>query len=527
MREIRIDMATVYKLPHPQLKSYLNRQVAGSDAIYTTPFGGDEDMFWHSLDEWIHYLQSHLEIPRLLAYELEMAEKVGPMSFQKPLVERLESISSYYSSVDVAQDDIDPEYVDMTLRRWGKPSNLQMLSYAQAVDRLKRNTNSGSPYFTRRGLVLEKGLVGKVDYAGGSEWYTTTPDGRFRCSATLGWRGQEGGPNPEDTKQRDLWMFPMDLNIQENRVYMPLITYGQQSKSVPGWLGNDAVDLAITKMFKRKEDSAYIAATDFTKYDQHFGKAMQNAVKLFITKAFADTPDLRVWLDEIFPAAYAIPLITRWGRMMTGWHGEGSGSGGTQGAETPGHSILQTEAASRQNQVKNLIGYCLGDDGILTYPGLDIDTIMDVYQSHGMEMNPSKQSLERDACIYLRRYHEKDYIINGINVGIYPTTRALGKLKFLERFHDPKVWNAESVCTRSLSIIENCCYHPLRDEFFKFCMERDKFRLGLDIPGYIDNFEDKVRDAVANRVIGYQYTDEMHPKPAKSWWVYQKLKAMQ
>lgn len=81
----------------------------------------------------------------------------------------------------------------------------------------------------------------------------------------------------------------------------------------------------------------------------------------------------------------------------------GSGSSGTNGDETLGHKYLQHDAARRAGAKLNKHSQCLGDDGILSYPGITVDHVVKIYTSYGLEMNPDKQYAAQDNTIYLRR----------------------------------------------------------------------------------------------------------------------------
>lgn len=81
----------------------------------------------------------------------------------------------------------------------------------------------------------------------------------------------------------------------------------------------------------------------------------------------------------------------------------GSGSGGTNFDETLAHRALQYAAAFNQNQELNPNSQCLGDDGILTYPGINVEDVVKVYASMGQDMNPEKQYAAKDNTVYLRR----------------------------------------------------------------------------------------------------------------------------
>lgn len=493
--------------------------------VVETPFAENVG-FWPSYDEWQSFLQRNLkDFPQLLEYEMDLAKKVGPLSVMKPLRERIDNIKAYYADVAVSQQPVLPEAVQAVIAAWGGANRLRMWTPQQVLDEMKLSTNSGSPYFTKRKLVVEKGLLGTVSFDG-NRWFTDTPDGRFQLMATLGWRGQEGGPTPEDVKQRVLWMFPMDCNILEAQVYVPLVRYCQQHNYVPTWLGNEAVDKQITQLFDRAGSGDAIVCTDFTRFDQHFGPSMQEA-GLAILRGLFQKNGFEKWAEEVFPMAYRIPICYDWGRAMIGDHGEGSGSGGTSGVETTGHKSLQYEAAITAGAELNPGSMTLGDDGVLSFKGIDVDRIVELYSSHGQEMNTSKQHVSYDDCEFLRRWHHKAYRIGNVCVGVYSTMRALGKLRYMERFHDPKKtgWGPKAVAIRSLSIIENCCYHPLREEFLDFCIKRDRYRLGIDIPGFLLDINKIAKKAAADGILGYQYTDTFTARPASEWWVTKALKA--
>lgn len=105
----------------------------------------------------------------------------------------------------------------------------------------------------------------------------------------------------------------------------------------------------------------------------------------------------------MFHLKFNIPLICSSHIVIEGPHGMGSGSGGTNVDETIVHRVLQHSAAIKSNSTLNKFSQCNGDDGVLTFPGLTKDKVIDTYTSMGLEMNPTKQYLSTQDCIYLRR----------------------------------------------------------------------------------------------------------------------------
>jgi hypothetical protein len=289
----------------------------------------------------------------------------------------------------------------------------------------------------------------------------------------------------------------------------------------------ESVDKRVTRLFDTKSDDDLVVCTDFTKFDQHFNASLQDAAHDILSALCRDTEENNRWLDEVFPIKYNIPLAYKFGSLCQGAHGMGSGSGGTNADETLAHTALQFEAALRSNSTLNPNSMCLGDDGILSYPGITSDDVMQSYMRHGLEMNASKQYESKHDCVYLRRWHHKDYRVNGICVGVYSTARALGRLCMQERFYDADEWSAKMVALRELSIIENCKYHPLKEEFAEFCMKRDKYRLGIDIPGFLDNIESEAKKAIEYMpdFMGYTKSYTQDKTGLNDWWIVKYLKS--
>lgn len=133
---------------------------------------------------------------------------------------------------------------------------------------MKLSTNSGSPFFTKRRLVVDQSLSGVT--------------GKYRLTAVLGWRGQEGGPTSEDVKQRAVFMMPFSLNIDELRFYQPAIEAIQKHKLIPAYVSSELVEETMTKLFDTKGPNDLVIATDFTKMDHSFNYGMQNLSRVII-----------------------------------------------------------------------------------------------------------------------------------------------------------------------------------------------------------------------------------------------------
>jgi len=505
-----------YKEAYPKLRVLLGHIEHGNDIDYRTPlFDGRprEDI----LDEWQPILESKLkDWPTLLEFENHLREKVGPMSIQKPLSERIESIEDYYDSIHLESQPIHPDAIDRALKnRWSRLSGLDLRSPMATWREMKKSTSSGNPFLLKKSEQFEEYGLGA--YLDGRMVYDV---GSWEPAAILGWRGQEGGMGDDDVKQRVIWMFPMTRSVQELRCFQSLIKGAQSLHINPAWEGNDAVDARITMLFDTKGKHDNVVCTDFTKFDQHFNYDMRTCARVMLEKLGVS----RDWLNTIYDPTFVIPLICSQDLIYEGEHGMPSGFGGTNAVETLSHDCLQEESAMLHKQKLNPNSMSLGDDGVLSYPGCNAKEIAGDYRKHGQEMNDSKQSESPDECDYLRRWYHTGFRVNGICRGVYSTYRALGKLTGQERFYDPDQWGPEMVIMRSLSILENVKWHPAKEEFLEFCVKGDKYRLGLEIPGFFDNLEKLYESSeLAQSFKSYTAGDGAG---INSWWVVNALKDM-
>nr|UDL14582.1 MAG: putative RNA-dependent RNA polymerase [Picobirnavirus sp.] len=523
---------------YQKVQTYFGNLLKGQPKVWTAPFAKGDSMD-KILKDWMLVLVSiQDEYSSLWDFENDLAKKVGPLSVQLPWRERLEDVEHYWKDITLPSKPIHEEAINRVIQEFTKLSPLCLRTQKNTVLNMRKSTNSGSPYFTKRRNVVRDTIPAQVSINLGEKYnhqffWQKLPAFYGNFCAVPGWRGQEGGPTKEDVKQRVVWMFPFGINACELQVYQPLIEGAQKHNLVPAWVSMESVDREITQLFDTKSDDDLVVCTDFSKFDQHFNGDMQDCAKTILSAILSHNKDSQNWLNEIFPIKYYIPMLVDAGKTYTqclyGHHGMASGSGGTNVDETLTHRSLQYEAAIMNNAELNPHSMCLGDDGILSYPGITIDDVVDVYQSHGQECNTSKQYASTQDCVYLRRWHHKDYRINGICAGVYSTCRALGRLRYLERFMDPEYWSPELVALRQLSIIENCKNHPLFHEFIQFCMKRDKYRLGCDIPGFLDNITQLAEEAIDHMPDFLGYTKTLQgegPSGIANWEVVKYLKSV-
>lgn len=474
------------------LWTHFKRVVKGNPEEYRTTFFRGKSLT-DVLNGWQPTLDNGLkQWPSLLEFENDLRKKVGPLSIMQPLSKRMKDIDSYYDSILLESEPIPDYAVDAVLKEFASVRGLRVRGQERTWLNMRKSTNSGLPFYRKRSSVIKD----TVPFILNHSEQILKGNRSYKLAAVLGWRGQEGGLDPDDVKQRVIWMFPLALNIAELGTYQPLIESCQRFDLVPAWVSMDSVDRRITKLFDSKPADDLIICTDFEKFDQHFNSSMQNAALRLFDGILTNEETSRRWKSEVFPIKYMIPLMYNYAEIFEGDHGMASGSGGTNCDETLVHRALQHEAALRSHANLNPNSQCLGDDGILSYPGITVEDVIGAYTAHGQTMNEEKQYASKHDCVYLRRWHHVNYRKRGICVGVYSTYRALGRLCEQERYYDPDKWGPKMVALRQLSIIENCANHPLFTEFVDYCMKGDKFRLGLDIPGFMDNLAAEAKEAV-------------------------------
>lgn len=532
MDKMASSFGKYFDLPNPGLRAYFSHVVAGNDEEYRTTFYRGKSLE-SVLNGWARTLASiKYDWPSLFEFENDLRKKVGPMSVQLPLSKRLDDIDSYYDSILLESQPISDAALDAVVSEWNSVRGLDLRSQTRTTELMKKSTNSGSPYFTKRRRVLDKTIPCFV-YPNDETVIQQLQSSKWNGCAVLGWRGQEGGPKKTDVKQRVVWMFPFAVNIEELRFYQPAIEAAQKLNLVPAWVSMEAVDERITNMFDSKSKKDLVICTDFSKFDQHFNAHMQSGSRAIIQSILSRSPSSVEWLNSTFPIKYMIPLAYDMGKIRYGQHGMGSGSGGTNFDETLAHRALQYEAAQSIGAKLNPYSQCLGDDGVLTFPGITADIVMQSYTAHGQEMNKSKQYESTHDCTYLRRWHDYEYREEGICVGVYSTYRALGRLCEQERYYDPEIWGPKMVALRQLSIMENVKYHPLRSQFLRYCIKGDKYRLGLDIPGFLDHIEDEAKKAIDEMPDFLGYTKSLqlgdtdqYSTGINDWWVVKELRSL-
>jgi hypothetical protein len=525
-KKVKPSIGKYYKLPNPGLWAFLKHNVQGQPEDYRPPFWNKMDRqsvlkLWDAECDRLGFSE---KFPDLWKFEQDMRSKVGPMSIQLPLDQRLTDIENYYTMIENDGVPISKEAIEATKRYFSPVKGIRLKSRPNVLAEMKLSTNSGSWLFTKRRKVARETLKSEL-YVHDKHLYARTSDNEvYQIAGTLGWRGQEGGIEPDDVKQRVVIMASFLLNLYEGQFYQPFIEACQKQKLIPGWVSMNLVDQEITALFDTKGSNDLVICTDFSKFDQHWNQHLKDATYEVISYLCDDAFD-----KEFYYARFNTPIVCSEDIMFEGTTGMQSGLNGTNPDENVGHKSLQFECALNDHATLNPHSMAYGDDGVLTFKGISVEKVIQSYTSHGLEMNATKQYVSTHDCVFLRRWHGTDYRVNGIMVGVYSTYRALGRLLAQERFYDPDKWNERMVVLRALSILENCKWHPYFHQFIDFVMKGDKLKLGLAIPGFFDELPKLAEEAIESFPDFLGYTKSMQDRnPARGiadWEVVKYLRS--
>lgn len=479
------NLELYFNLPNPPLLSFLRNNELGNIVDIRTPLFNKEKRSI-IIDRWMEQIQQnrHLLLDEQYDLEFDESKKIGRYSAMFPFKDRMDSVELNYkfNSNSKINENLIRRGISEVFKNKHKNS-IRLVKPENLIHEIPLNTNSGAPKFQRRSSVINYSLNLINDYYFQSD-YKLFKEFLKHQICILGWRGQ-----PID-KQRVVWMFPMVINLLEAMYYKPLIRQYHAYSNKPEFIDSLAIEDRITNLFNSKSNKDLVIATDFDKFDAHFNETLQDIS--YELKCYQTNPR---YIDDKFRdlhyLKFNIPLVCTKDIAYFGKHGMATGSGGTNMDENESHEVMQYCCAINDSSTLNQYSTRLGDDGILTYPGISLDAVKETYENYfDQSINVSKQHVSTESTKYLQKlYHVGYRDSKGTILGVYSTMRALGRLLGQEKYQNPEEWSKEMVILRSLSIIENCNRNPLFEKFIDFVISGDKYELGMKIPGFFDRLK--------------------------------------
>jgi len=482
-----------------RLSLLLERTINGNDDTYVSPIVNNIDPV--VLSKELNSLISnnrHLVNDVLFSMEKSNEEKLGSRSIAIPYSSRREGMNSYFSK----ENEVDYSNLFQNYLLKGSKS-LRPLTASVAMQKLKNNTNSGLPFYTKKGLVKDKVLQNFNHYL------------KMEYPCVLFTRTQEA------LKTRNVWGFPIADTLQEMRFYRPLL---DKQKLLP-WrsalAGPDAVSRQITDLILTAIKSKLtLVSVDFSIYDASVKYGIQKECFKYIKALFQDAYGNEI--DNIFHRFNSIGILTPDG-ILSGSHGVPSGSTFTNEVD----SIAQYLVAKTVKDINDNLISIQGDDGVYAIPDDVVELLYQAFIKYGLNINKEKGSEAKDYVIYLQNLFHIDYIKDGLIGGIYPLNRALNRIIYQERWNDFEKYGLDGkdfYAIRTISILENCKYHPLFEEFVRMIVKYDKYSLRITDEGlskYVRMLETKEG---SEGIIENQYGDKI--RGIKNFTSYKLIKQL-
>ena len=425
--------------------------------------------YWKSREEtWgeVSSLISDVEISKHLDFfTKEDAKKIGPYSVMLPWHERVEKtgIDKFFVDRKTSLNAKAYGHALSRLRSLIPAGSLEPLTIDEAIDQLPKNTQSGLPFFRKFRSVLKKERKRAQAYL---------KDPWIMEPFVAGWRGQPGGPDESDVKQRLIWMGPKVDGIIGAAYMQPIMRLLRERDEFAAWSGLDRVGVAFGNMFRIHDGTKF--STDFEAYDSTLAADILWDVFDVIGSWYGE--DVSSELSPLGGLAKSLilgPLLTPEGLFTNRAGGLASGSGGTQTVGTLANSLH----ALYVSEVLSLdLVFCtfLGDDAVTAYhPVPPVQEMVSVVRDFGLEQNADKQYLAKDAVHYLASVWDADFSTGDRIHGQRPISRAVNGMLSYKRFRGEE-WTPSDAAVRTIMQMVNTEENPAYDSWFDYWRSGDR-----------------------------------------------------
>jgi len=466
-----------------RLSLHLNGIINGNDEIFVTPLAKSHDP-QDVLENWNKIFDNNNSLihPDLNDLEMTHKEKFKPRSVSVPWSDRKSSLTNYF------EYSLKPEQFTQLARSLPSSGSLRPLSFVNAMNFIKNNTNSGLPFYTKKGKVKQK-VLSDTDYL------LNRKDPCILFSRTQDFK-----------KTRNVWGYPVIDTLNEMRIYRPLLDYQKELSWRAALRGPKSVDLHLSEIINQSDDNkCKLLSIDFSAYDASVGRDLQSESFKYIKSLFQ--PSAHSEIDYINDRFTNIGIVTPDG-VINGSHGVPSGSTLTNEVD----SIAQYLLAVNSGYVNESNFQIQGDDGAYSLKEDDVYSLKQHFSRFGLNVNDTKSFESYNYLVYLQCMYHKFYRKNGFIGGIYPTYRALNRILYQERwsnFEDYDLDGIDYYSLRTISILENCKYHPLFKELVRFVYNLDKYCLRFSQKSVVKYVEFYNQGSGVGGVINNQYGDDL------------------
>lgn len=438
------------KVENNKLSIILSRLVSGNNEVLVTPVGervGPQELFM----AWSKIYDANTDKVNSVLNEIEENQKAkfGPRSRALPWDDIKDTFFDGYNASTNSCEHIrsePPFSLDKGI--------LRPASITTVIRRLKLSTNSGLPYLSNTGSALDK-ILNNLDRDYNKNW-PMVPFIRTQ----------------EDYKTRLVKGYPKSDVIIESMYFYPLFEYYRQLPCYAAMNGPEEVNKAMTKLISEAVRLGHSCVSgDISNFDDSFGIPLQT--KCFDEMKFLIQREYHKQFEEIAYRFGHKEMVIPEG-IVSGPHGIPSGSQFT--------NLIGSIGNRKVCDLPLELTQFLGDDFAVVAP--NPDDLFDKYQSCGLDLNKDKTDVSDSYFVYLQNLFHPDYVRDGEIKGVYPTWRALNRLIYPERFssfHKFDLEGKDYFAIRSLSILENCKYHPLFEELVKFWISYEKYAVPSEL----------------------------------------------
>lgn len=459
------------------LSSNLDSIVSGDDKVLVSPYL-KSNKAQTILSEWDSIFEANRGVINEDLFKLETSNKskFGPRSIAIPWIDRQDAVNAYFTP----EEGANFKYTVSKASR-----NLRPKSLRESVKYLKNNTNSGLPFYKKKGLIKDQ-LMEEFDQL----LKRKDPCVMFTRTQEL-------------KKTRTVWGYPVADTLNEMRYYAPLLEHQRKLNWRNSIISPEAVNSKMTQLIDSVVGSRKLLSIDFSAYDTSLKFSLQREAFGYIKSLFQPSCDADI--EYIFERFNTIDLITPDG-IKSGSHGVPSGSTFTNEVD----SICQYLVATSFGLDSQFFDI-QGDDG--AYCLDDPDSLKRYFTSFGLKVNDEKSYISDEYLVYLQNLYHRDYRQeNGIIGGIYSTYRALNRILYLERFTDfekSDILGKDYFSLRTISILENCKYSPLFKELVRFVYSLDKYKLEYSQQGLTSYIKNMKSSSGVGGVFKFRYEDDL------------------